>query len=275
MQKIPSLALAVLLAGCAHQRLSGADLDRVSHPAFISRIEEGAGPKSRVFTEDNAYQGRLNRLQPVEADRRLRLKLANGIGRFEVSDRLRADTLAHLPKERPWTRAVDPAAVAGVLESFLIEEVPANPPDYELLSPLGADAVVEFVIQDYGMRSANGHAGAYVSGLGRLFFLRGPEVWRSTFVMDQIQLHEPALDPFEVAKRPELFRDAMSKLLDQAAAQFARELSPPERSLEGTRHEARPAEDLPKKITDTERTPAEKPKPDDSLEPEKPPGEPR
>ncbi len=231
MQKISMLAAVVLVAGCAYQRLHASELDQVSRPAFISRIEEGAGPKSLVF-RDSSYRDRLNGLDPVEADRRLRAKLAKGISRFEVSDRIRAVVLSQLPKERPWTRAIDPVAVAGVLESFLVEEVPANPPDYNLLKPLGADAVVEFVIEGYGMRSVNGRAGAFVTGHGRMFFLGGPEIWRSPFGLDQIELGHPPLDPFAVAKRPELFREAISGLLDQVAGQMAKELSPPERRVE-------------------------------------------
>ncbi len=49
------LVLLVLVTGCASQQLSGASLDRVARPAFISRIEEQAGPKSLVFREDGAY----------------------------------------------------------------------------------------------------------------------------------------------------------------------------------------------------------------------------
>jgi len=266
MRKLCSLALAICLARCAHQRLSPGDLDRVSHPAFVSRIEEGAGPKSRVFADDGSYREKLNRLEPVEADRRLRLKLGQGIGRFEVSDRLRAVTLANLPRERPWTQTVDPVAVATVLQSFLVEEVPANPPDYDLLRPLNADAVVEFVVREYGMRSTGGHGGAYASGYGRLFFLGGGEIWRSSFSLDQISLGEPSLDPFEVAKHPEDFREALSRLLDQAAVQFAKELNPLERRVQPG--SPSPTPKSPPKGQDDTLNPPEQPQPD-TVEPKK------
>ena len=174
------------LVGCAHQPLSGSDLDRALRPAFISRIEEKAGPRSLVFRDDSSYGGKLKKLEPKEADRRLQLKLEKGIPeksipsitRFEVADQLRSSTLGLLPRERPWSSVVNPAAVASALESFLVEEVPANAPDYELLKPLGADLVIEFVIEDYGMRSENGHAGAYLIGYGRMFYLEGGgNVW--------------------------------------------------------------------------------------------------
>lgn len=215
--------------GCAHQPLSGSDLDRVRRPAFVSRIDEGAGPKSVVFREDALFQGKLKKLDPKEADRRLQLKLAKAITRFETSDRLRASALSHVTKERPWTNAVDPAAVASALESFLVEEVPANPPDYDLLRPLGTDAVVEFVIEDYGLRSSGGRTGAFITGYGRMFFLGGAEIWRQKFRADQIDLGRADLDPFKVAQEPELFRGAIAGLLDTVGAQFGAELSPPDR----------------------------------------------
>ena len=215
---------ALCLGGCAHRPLSSDGLRQVHRPAFVSWIEDGAGPKSRVFREDPSYQGKLKRLDPKEADRRLQVKLANAISRFETSDRLRAVALANLPKEPPWTSAVDPAKVASALESFLVEHVPANPPDYELLKPLGADSVVEFVIEDFGLKSADGRATAYVSGRGRMFVLDGSELWRQSFRLEQP--NQPGLDPFRVAEEPEVYRSELSRLLDAAALQFAGELNP-------------------------------------------------
>jgi hypothetical protein len=227
------LFAAVLLAftaGCASQRLSGADLDRVQRPAFISRIEDGAGPKSRVFQDDDAYADKLKKLEPKEADRRLTVKLQQAVTRFELSERLRVTTLSRLPEEAPWTDAVDPARVASALESFLVEEVPANAPDYDLMAPLGADTVVEFVIQDFGMRSEDGRAGAYLKGYGRMFRLNGrSELWRRPFDMDGVEQGAQHLDPFKVGKDPELFRLAMTELLDKVADMFVKDLTPKNR----------------------------------------------
>jgi hypothetical protein len=226
---LPFLALA-LAAGCASQRLAGADLDRVRRPAFISRIEEGAGPKSLVFREDSAYGDKLKKLEPVEADRRLTVKLQQAVTRFEISERLRVNTLTQLPSEHPWTRVVDPARVASVLESFLVEEVPANAPDYDLITPLGADTVVEFVVQEYGMRSQDGRAGAYVRGYGRMFTLDGrSEVWRRPFEVDQVAAGAEHLDPFKVGKNPDLFRQALTTMLDEVAQVFVKDLTPRDR----------------------------------------------
>ncbi|WP_205628475.1 hypothetical protein [Hyalangium minutum] len=230
MARCVFLSVLVLLSGCATSRLSGAELDRVVQPAFISRIEIEAGPKSLVFREDDAYGDKLKKLEPKEADRRLQAKLMKAVTRFEISERLRVGTIQQLPQERPWTNTVDPARVASALESFLVEEVPANAPDYDLLLPLGVDTVVEFVIQDYGMRSDNGHAGAYVKGYGRMFRLAGrSEMWRRSFSVDQIEAGEPHLDPLKVGKDPDLFRQAITSLLDVVAEQFAKDLSPKDR----------------------------------------------
>ncbi|MFY1828288.1 hypothetical protein ACN47A_20360 [Myxococcus fulvus] len=226
---LPFLALA-LCAGCASQRLAGADLDRVRRPAFISRIEDGAGPRSYVFREDSAYGDKLKKLEPVEADRRLTVKLQQAVTRFEISERLRVNTLTQLPREAPWTYTVDPARVASVLESFLVEEVPANAPDYDLVTPLGADTIVEFVVQEYGMRSKKGHAGAFLRGYGRMFTLDGrSEVWRHPFEVDQVEAGAEHLDPFKVGKNPDLFRQALTTLLDQVALEFVKDLTPKDR----------------------------------------------
>ncbi|WP_208647385.1 hypothetical protein [Corallococcus interemptor] len=222
--------LVAFTAGCASQRLSGADLDRVHRPAFISRIEERAGPKSKVFQEDGAYSDKLKKLEPKEADRRLTVKLQQAVTRFELSERLRVTTLSRLPEEAPWTDTVDPARVASALESFLVEEVPANAPDYDLMAPLGADTIVEFVIQDYGMRSEDGRAGAYLKGYGRMFRVDGrSELWRRPFDMDGVDQGAPHLDPFKVGKEPELFRLAMTDLLDKVADMFVKDLTPKNR----------------------------------------------
>jgi len=226
--------VALLAAGCASQRLAGADLDRVARPAFISRIELEAGPRSLVFQEDGAYKDKLKKLEPKEADRRLQAKLTAAVTRFEVSERLRVNTFRQLPPERPWVNTLDPARVATMLESFLVEEVPANAPDYDLLSRLGADTVVEFVIQDYGMRSDDGRAGAYIRGYARMFKINGrAEIWRQPFQLDRVTEGSEHLDPFKVGKEPTLFRQQLTEMLDVLAEQFAQNLTPKDRKPGG------------------------------------------
>lgn len=224
----------------------------MTRPAFLGRIEENAGPAARVFREDVTYREKLKRLDPKEADRRLQLKLAGSVTRFEVSDRLRAVAFSQLPKERPWSNTVDPAAVAGALESFLVEHVPANPPDYDLLKTLGADAVVEFVVEEYGLRSEKGHSGAYAVGHARLFLIDGATLWRRSFKIDRAADQTlPSLDPFEVAKEPERFRVELSAILDQLGLQLAKDLSPGDRSW----HPELPTADSLKPPTPASQTP--------------------
>ena len=266
-----TVLLSFLAVGCASQRLSGGNLDRVTRPAFISRIDDEAGPRSLVFREDGSYREKLKKLDPKEADRRLQAKLESSVTRFELSERLRVNTLKQLPEERPWTEAVNPARIATLLESYLVEEVPANEPDYELLVPLGVDAVVEFVVQEYGMRSRDGRAGPYIQGFGRMFWLKGrQEVWRRPFRVDAVSEGEATLDPFKVGKEPRLYRDALTQLLDGISTQFAQDLTPTDR-----RGSRLPTQVQPSSAPDsTHRTgrqqpPPPPPPPEDEL----PPGE--
>jgi hypothetical protein len=254
------LAVLVASAGCAHSTLSKSDLQRIDRPAFVSRVTENAGPRSTVFRDDETYRAKLKSLDPGEADRRLALKLVAGMPRVGVAEHLRAATSGLLPRELPWSNAVEPARVASLFESYLVEEVPANPPDYELLKPLGADAVVELVVEEYGLRSEKGRAGVFVKGFGRLFFLDGGQAWRRAFQADQVDAGRAQLDPFEVAKKPELFRVEMSRLLDAVAAQFAQDLDPEGRGRfvrqrsPGLKSEPPPGDELPLEDDSTNRT---------------------
>ena len=228
MRRIALLTAALALASCAHQTLAGGDLDKVQRPAFLSWIEKDAGPRSEVFRADLAYKDRLTKLDAPEADRRLAAKLEKMVNRFEIHDRLRAGTLLRLPQEEPWTSVVDAGRVASIYGSFLVDDTTAGRPDPQELKQLGVDAVVEFTIKAYGMRSAKGKAGAFVEGEARMFFLSGGEIWRMPFKMDQVAQQTAGLDPFEVAKDPNriLFRDQLNALLDQVGEQAAKELQP-------------------------------------------------
>jgi hypothetical protein len=263
----------LFFCGCSHVALSGSDLDQVNRPVFLSRIEEGAGPESRVFRDDATYAAKLKTLAPEEADRRLRLKLVKAVSRFALSDRLRADTLAFLPQERPWTQVVDAAQVATALDSFLVEEVPAHEPNYALLKPFGADSVVEFVVEHYGMRSEGGKAGAYVNGFARMFRIdSGQEIWRQSFTKDAVEAGMSNLDPFWVGKNPSLFRNQIDLLLDDAARGFAKELSPQDRRRDALKPGAGELETAPDDThAPAAQTPAAPrpppPPPDDELPP--------
>jgi hypothetical protein len=238
---LASVSFLLLAGACAHKPLLGSSLDRVNRPAFISRIEEGAGPRSSVFRDDNSYTVKLKRLSAKEGDRRLAVKLAEGsvdavgnrgitLTRFQLADTLRSQVTANIAKVAPWTNAAHPGDVAAVLQSFLVQEVPANPPDYELLRPLGVDAVIEFVVEEYGMRSVGGMAGCYISGFGRMFRLDGGgDMWFRRFKADQVKSGQASMDPFQVAKDTNIFRNEMGTLLAAVADVFAADLSPADR----------------------------------------------
>ncbi len=231
MKPLLTVVSVLTLASCAHSPLSVSALDRTRKPAFISRIAEGAGPKSFVFSSDSSYRPRLaeKRIDDKEADRRLSVKLKHGVSRFSLAEMLRAQTYGRLPRVSPWTATVSPARVSSALQSFLVEEVPANAPDYELLRPFGTDAIVEFVVEEYGMRSKGGRAGVFISGYGRMFALDGGKMWFRAFDIDSLESGEPALDPFRVAQDQASYRGTMEKLVEAIAKQFAADLSPAER----------------------------------------------
>lgn len=239
------VVLAVALAGCAHKPLSAASLDETKSIAFIARIEDEAGPKSNVFRADGAYKDRLKRLDEKEGDRRLGNALTVGsleksksgeyevthrtISRFEIADSLRSNTLAQLPKHSPWSEVVQPVAVARVLESFLVHEVPANAPDYERLAALGADTIMEIVVEEYGMRSEKGKAGVYLVGFARMFRINGPELYHRRFYSDDLNAGLEGLDPFAVRKNTELFAARIKQMVLAISTQVAKDLTPAER----------------------------------------------
>lgn len=243
--------LLSLLAGCAHQPLSASALDQTRVVAFIARIEDEAGPKSNVFRSDGSYRDRLKRLDDKEGDRRLGNALTVGsfeknelthrtISRFEIADSLRSNTLARLPKQSPWSEVVQPGDVARVLESFLVHEVPANAPDYERLAALGADTIVEIVVEEYGMRSEKGKAGAYLVGFARMFRIGGSELYRRRFFSDDLSAGLEHLDPFAVRKNTELFGARIKAMVVAIATQVAKDLTPAERRESSGPSEAKP-----------------------------------
>jgi hypothetical protein len=229
-------AVFAVLSGCAHQPLSASALAEAHTVAFIARIANEAGPKSNVFRNDGSYRDRLKRLSAEEGDRRLGNALTVGsteknelthhtISRFEIADSLRANTLARLPKQAPWSEVVHPVQVARVLESFLVQEVPANAPDYERLQALGADTVVEIVVEEYGMRSSGGKAGTYLLGFARMFRIGGGELYSRRFVVDDLNAGLEHLDPFAVRRNTELFSERIKNSVLAVSAQVAKDLT--------------------------------------------------
>lgn len=242
------VALLLALAGCAHAPLSADALKGTKSVAFVSRLSEDAGPRSTVFRDDGSYADRLKGLSPVEADVRLTSTLTKGsynrkkdkdgkeygepelavqtITRFELADSLRVSTLARLPDAPPWDRVVSPVEVARALESFLVQEARAKEPDYQRLSATGADTVLEIVVEDYGMRSENGVAGAFLVGTARLFRIDGGELYHRHFFSDDLKAGLAPLDPFLVRRDVSLFVERMKQIVAGVAQQVAADLTP-------------------------------------------------
>jgi hypothetical protein len=214
------LCFALLGAlGCSHAQLSGADLDRVQRPAYVGRVAEGAGPK---------VTGALAGVNPPEDQ--LIIAMNSGIGKFEVSERLRSQVAFALRGEKPWSNAVPASQVASALETFLVERVPAVPPDYNRLKPMGTDAVVELVVEGYGIKNEAGMNQTYVRGYARMFLLAdGTELWRSDFFRSGSTQGLASLNPSAVQSNPGPYGDQVRALLDATAASLALELTPPGR----------------------------------------------
>lgn len=211
--------LAVLCAlGCSHAQLSGADLDRVQRPAYVGRVAEGAGPKAQGAGGADASNAALSTAMNA------------AIGKFEVSERLRSQVAVALKAEKPWSNAVPASQVASVLETFLVERVPAVPPDYNRLKPTGADAVVELVVEEYGVRPQGAQSQTFVRGYGRMFLLAdGSELWRGEFQRSGESQGLPPLDASSLQSSATAYGDQMRTLLDASAAALAQELTPPGR----------------------------------------------
>jgi len=225
----PRLVTAVLMVaglGCAHSTLQSSDLDNVQRPALVSRLTDDAGPQVNVYRSDATRAGGLKGGSPEAADQQLQAKLAGSVTRFEVGERLRSRVQSSLQHEKPWSQAVPPAQVAGVLETFLVQDVTNTPPDYAKLKPLGADAVVEFLIDGYGLRSDKGVTQSWVRGTGRMVRLSdGGEIWRSGFSRTSTDSKLAPLDPAGLVDDPQPFREQMAKVLDGAAIALAQQLN--------------------------------------------------
>lgn len=230
--KTLAVALAVGALGCAHIALTPEAGDRIDVPVIIARLADSQA-RSNVFRADGSYRQQLVPLDAAEGDRRLAEKLTKGsveggpsMNRFEITDTLRAQTLAFLPRGHPWSRTVNPVEVARVLESFLIEDAAAGRLDYSRLKELGADTVLEYVVEEYGMRSVNGVAGVYVVGTARLSTLDGALLYQRRFFSDEVKAGFEHLDPFDVAKTPNLFRVRLKRVLTAIAEQIAEDVAP-------------------------------------------------
>jgi hypothetical protein len=219
-------AVALLGMSCAHQSLNVAALDTIQKPAFVGRILKSAGPKATVFTDDASFREGLKKLEPDEGNRRLANWLTKGLPPYELSDGLRARTLLRLERNAPFRNAADPSMVSRTLGIFLTQDEADSKPNYQALAELNVDSVVEVVIEEYGVRSAQGKIRFWVKGYGRMFRLQsGSVLWKRSFHAEEEESSLPVTDPFVMAKEPALFRSRIHWILDAVAQKFAEDLS--------------------------------------------------
>lgn len=237
--------MALLLTACGHVPLSNSELNTVARPAFVARLELDAGPRSTVFRDLSSQASRLQGLAPAEGDRRLAAKLAEGATPFEVGERLRVGVVTRLPQEAPWTYTVPAGEVSGVLQSLLVEEQPQSRPDVRQLERLGADTLIELVVDRYGMRGEGGAPGIYLSGRARMSRLSsGSTYYARRFSFRMPSSEEFPLDPLAIAQQPRLFGEALARLLDRAAEQIAADLQPNGRTAGARRAPGAPVPSL-------------------------------
>lgn len=213
--------------GCAPRVLSASALNSVSRPAFVSWTRVEAGPYAEVFRDTRAWGDTTGGLSPAEADAKLSKKLFEGMSRFEAAETLRGKVYATLPRQEPWMSAVPPVEVSRALQSLLVTDRDNPQPDYRALGRIGADVVVEFVVERFGLKSRDGRVSSYLEGYGRMFRIDGErELWRRSYVVENTSGDDAPLAPAQLLKEPHLFRLEMNRLLDAVVDQFATDLNP-------------------------------------------------
>jgi hypothetical protein len=243
-----SILAFVLLAGCAHHPISSAALGQTKSVALLARVGDDAGPIAKVFRSDGAYGARLKArgLDEKDADAQLSKALTVGsfglkpgakktaglellspsISRFEIADSLRATLVSLLPQQAPWIEVVAPGEVARVLESLLVQEAPGTATDVSRLSTIGVDTVVEIVVEEYGLRSEGGKAGAYLVGSARMYRLAGGEVYRRDFFSDDLKAGLEPLDALAVLDDASLFASRIKQMISAIALHISKDLTP-------------------------------------------------
>jgi hypothetical protein len=116
--------------------------------------------------------------------------------------------------------------VARELESDLIQDTSGAVPDLPRLRVLGVDLVLELLVEDYGLRSEKGRAGAYLMGTARLTRLGGGTLYYRRFVCDEVSSGLEGADPIAVARDPTLFARRLEPILGAVARQVAADLGP-------------------------------------------------
>ncbi len=234
---------ALGICACSHTtQLSSPELDHVQRPAYVGRLAEGAGPKAQGVSQ---------------SETELLAAMNAAIGKFEVSERIRSQLAVALHTEKPWSNAVPASQVASALETFLVEREPPVPPDYNRLKPTGAHAVLEVVVEEFGLRQEGTTAQSYLRGYARLFLLAdGTELWRAEFQRSGGSQGLRPLATTGLSSNAGPYGDQLRALLDASALALAYQLSPALASRPATAAPAAPAGTAPADQGGKTRAPA-------------------
>lgn len=210
-----------------------AALDGISKPAIVARLVDPV-PKANVFQADGSLLAKGGAKSAKAADEELAKVLHKGdprngmtINRYEIVDAVASKTRHYLQKQQPWTQALPSVEVARVLETFLVEDRAQGKPNYDRLKAVGVDAVLEILLEEYGMRADKGRVGVYVIGTARLLRLDGAVLYTRAFVSDETGTDAvEGTDPNDVLARPPLFREHLQVMLTAIAETVADDVTP-------------------------------------------------
>ncbi len=226
-------AAVVLAVSCAHVPVDKAGLDSLKRPAIVARLVDPV-PKAMVFQKDASLAAKAGSKSAKAADEELAKILLKGdprnglsINRYEIVDAVASKTRHYLQRQHPWTQAIPPVEVARVLETFLVEDRAQGKPNFDRLKDIGADSVLEILLEEYGMRAENGRVGVYVLGTAKLLRLDGGVLYVRSFVSDETGTTAvEGTDPLEVIARPPLFREHLQVMLTAIGEAIADDLTP-------------------------------------------------
>lgn len=227
------VAALVVAASCAHMPVDKGGLDALKRPAIVARLVDPV-PKADVFQKDGSLFAKVGGKSPKAADDELARVLLKGdprngltINRYEIVDAVASKTRHYLHKQHPWSQALTAVEVARVLETFLVEDRAQGKPNYQRLRDAGADSVLEILLEEYGMRAANGRVGVYVLGTAKLMTLDGAVLYARSFVSDETGTTAvEGTDPADVLARPPLFREHLQVVLTAISETVADDLTP-------------------------------------------------
>ncbi len=209
-------------------------LSEVHHIAVVARVERG--PSILVArTEPNGLALFPGEKDAKEVDEKIARALSRKMTRFQVAERLRAGLVRDLPSRAPWTHLVPAVQVSSALETLLVDHGD-DPPDFDALRPLGADAVLELAVKDFGVRRSGGRVGAWARISGHLFTLPGRDsMYRRAIELDDAREGRVEIDPLPLLRAEGGYRESLEDLLGRAASSFAEDLGgkkekPPERT---------------------------------------------